>query len=309
MAREALCGMGLNEIQTYSFVSPSGVDKIRIDEDSWERAFVKIINPLGEDTSVMRTVLTPNMLEVLARNYSRNIDTAKAFEIGNTFMDNPINPDKLPDEDYALCIGMYGKGCNFYTLKGTIEELLEIMGIKNTTFVSESEYGVYHPGRCARVLVEASDAMKAAGEEYEELGIMGEVHPDAAAAFGLEGVRVYCAELMFGAIERKANTEIVYKPLPKYPSTSRDIALLVDEEMEVGSIEDVIRQKGGQILESVRLFDVYRGEQVEEGKKSVAFNLVYRDRNKTLTDEEVSDVHENVLQTLKEKLNAVLRDM
>ena len=151
--------------------------------------------------------------------------------------------------------------------------------------------------------------MKAAGEDYEELGIMGEVHPDAAAAFGLEGVRVYCCELMFGAIERKANTEIVYEPLPKYPSTSRDIALLVDEAMEVGNIEDVIRQKGGQILESVRLFDVYRGKQVEDGKKSVAFTLVYRDRNKTLTDKEVSDVHENVLQTLKEKLNAVLRDM
>ena len=308
-AREALCSMGLNEIQTYSFVSPSGVDKIRIGEDSWERAFVKIINPLGEDTSVMRTVLTPNMLEVLARNYSRNIDTVKAFEIGNTFMDNPINPDKLPDEDYSLCIGMYGKGCDFYALKGVIEELLNNMGIKETVFVAESEYGVYHPGRCARILVEASSAMKAAGEDYEELGIMGEVHPDAAANFGLEGVRVYCAELMFGAVARKADTEIVYKPLPKYPSTSRDIALLVDEEMEVGNIENVIRQKGGQILESVRLFDVYRGEQVEEGKKSVAFNLVYRDRNKTLTDEEVTDVHENVLQALKEKLNAVLRDM
>ena len=224
-------------------------------------------------------------------------------------MDNPINPDKLPDEDYALCIGMYGKGSDFYALKGVIEELLSIMGIKEPVFAAESEYGVYHPGRCARVLVEASSAMKAAGEEYEELGIMGEIHPDAAANFGLDGVRVYCAELMFGAIARKADTEIVYKPLPKYPSTSRDIALLVDEEMEVGKIENVIRQKGGQILESVRLFDVYRGAQVEDGKKSVAFNLVYRDKDKTLTDEEVADVHENVLQTLKEKLNAVLRDM
>ena len=309
LARDALCGMGLNEIQTYSFVSPSGVDKIRIAEDSWERAFVRIINPLGEDTSVMRTVLTPNMLEVLARNYSRNIETVKAFEIGNTFMDNPINPDKLPDEDYALCIGMYGKGCDFYALKGVIEELLENLGIKETVFVAESEYGVYHPGRCARILVEASDAMKAAGEEYEVLGIMGEIHPDAAANFGLDGVRVYCCELMFGAVARKAKTEIVYQPLPKYPSTSRDIALLVDEAMEVGNIEDVIRQKGGQILESVRLFDVYRGKQVEDGKKSVAFTLVYRDRNKTLTDEEVADVHESVLETLKERLNAVLRDM
>ena len=309
MAREALCSMGLNEIQTYSFVSPSGVDKIRIAEDSWERAFVKIINPLGEDTSVMRTVLTPNMLEVLSRNYSRNIETVKAFEIGNTFMDNPISQDKLPDEDYALCIGMYGKGCDFYALKGVVEELLENLGIKKTVFVAETEYGPYHPGRCARVLVEASDAMKAAGEEYEELGIMGEIHPDATANFGLDGVRVYCCELMFGAVARKANTEIVYTPLPKYPSTSRDIALLVDENVEVGKIEHVIRMHGEPILERVRLFDVYRGKQVEEGKKSVAFNLVYRHKDKTLTDEEVNSVHETVLKKLKEELNAVLRDI
>ena len=309
MARDALCGMGLNEIQTYSFVSPSGVDKIRIDEDSWERAFVRIINPLGEDTSVMRTVLTPNMLEVLARNYSRNIESAKAFEIGNTFMDNPIGADSLPDEDYALCIGMYGRKTDFFVLKGIIEELLANMGIKNVVFEAESEYGVYHPGRCARVLVEASEAMKNAGEEYEELGIMGEIHPDVAENYGMDGVRVYCCELMFGALMRKANTEIVYTPLPKYPSTSRDIALLVDEEREVGSIEKIIREHGEEILESVELCDVYRGKQVEEGKKSVAFKLVYRDGGKTLTDEEVAVVHNKVLDALKEKINAVLREI
>lgn len=309
VAREALCGMGLNEIQTYSFVSPSGVDKIGIGEDSWERAFVKIINPLGEDTSVMRTVLTPNMMDVLAKNYSRNLEEVKAFEIGNTFMENPISPDRLPDEDYALCIGMYGKGTDFFTLKGVIEELLTNLGIRGVSFAAESEYGVYHPGRCARVLVEASEAMKAAGEEFEELGIMGEIHPDVAETYGMNGVRVYCCELMFGAILRKANTEIVYTPLPKYPSTSRDIALLVEEEMEVGSIEKVIRDNGGNILESVRLFDVYRGKQVEEGKKSVAFTLVYRDPAKTLTDEEVSTVHNGVLESLKDKLGAVLREM
>ncbi|MCQ2546252.1 MAG: phenylalanine--tRNA ligase subunit beta [Clostridia bacterium] len=309
VAREALCGMGLNEIQTYSFVSPSGVDRIGIGEDSWERAFVRIINPLGEDTSVMRTVLTPNMMDVLARNYSRNLEEVKAFEIGNTFMENPISPEKLPDEDYALCIGMYGGDVDFFSLKGIIEELLKNLGIRNISFVAESEYGVYHPGRCARVLVEASDAMKAAGEEFEELGIMGEIHPDVAANYGMDGERVYCCELMFGAIARKADTEVVYTPLPKYPSTSRDIALLVDEEMEVGSIEKVIKQHGKAILESVRLFDVYRGKQVEEGKKSVAFTLVYRDKDKTLTDEEVAEVHEGVLEALREKLNAVLREM
>ena len=249
------------------------------------------------------------MLDVLARNYSRNLEEAKAFEIGNTFMDNPISAEKLPDEDYALCIGMYGKGCDFFTLKGVIEELLVSMGIRNAIFAAETEYGVYHPGRCARILVPASEAMKNAGEEYEELGIMGEIHPDVAENYGMDGVRVYCCEIMFGTIIHKADTEIVYTPLPKYPSTSRDIALLVDEEMEVGSIENVIRQYGESILESVRLFDVYRGKQVEEGKKSVAFTLVYRDKDKTLTDDEVATVHEGVLKALKEKLNAVLREM
>ena len=282
---------------------------IGIGEDSWERAFVSIINPLGEDTSVMRTVLTPNMLDVLARNCSRNLNDVRAFEIGNTFMDNPISRDNLPDEDYALCIGMYGQDVDFFTLKGIIEELLANLGITDVSFQAESEYGVYHPGRCARVLVEASDAMKMAGEEYEELGIMGEIHPDVAENYGMDGMRIYCCELMFGQIVRRADTEIVYTPLPKYPSTSRDIALLVEEEMEVGRIEKVIRERGGAILESVRLFDVYRGKQVEEGKKSVAFTLVYRDMNKTLTDQEVAEVHEGVLKALREELGAVLREM
>lgn len=309
ITREALCGMGFNEIQTYSFVSPSGVDKIRIDEDSWERAFVKILNPLGEENSVMRTVLTPNMMDVLSRNYSRNIPVVKAFEIGNTFMDNPINSDKLPDEEYSLCIGMYGGGCDFFELKGAVEEALRVLKIKNPIFVAESEYGVYHPGRCARILVEASPELKSVGIEHEELGIMGEIHPDVADNYGMDGERIYCCEIMFGALIRKANTDVAYEPLPKYPSTARDIALLVDEDATVGSIEEVIKSKGSSILESVRLFDVYRGKQVEEGKKSVAFNLVYRDKDKTLTDEEVTKVHSEVLSALEEKLNAVLRKM
>lgn len=138
---------------------------------------------------------------------------------------------------------------------------------------------------------------------------MGEIHPDVAEKYGMKGERVYCCEIMCGALERKANTEIVYTPLPKFPSTARDIALLVDEDMEVGRIEAVIKEFGGRILEDVRLFDVYRGQQVDEGKKSVAFSLIYRDKDKTLTDEEVNDVHSGVLDALKDKLNAVLREM
>ena len=309
LARDSLCAMGLNEIQTYSFVSPKSVDNVRIDEDSWERAFVQIINPLGEENSVMRTILTPNMLETLSRNMNRGISHVKAFEIGNTFMASELNQDHLPDEEYSLCIGIYGKGEDFFTLKGVVCELLAVMGIKKPIFTAESEYGPYHPGRCARVSVEASPEMKNAGFDTEELGIMGEIHPDVAEKYGMKGERIYCCELMFGALQRWADTEIVYTPLPRYPSTERDIALLVDEDMEVGKIEEVIRSFGGKILEDVSLFDVYRGKQVEEGKKSVAFNLVYRDREKTLTDEEVSKVHSSVLDALKDKLNAVLREM
>ena len=308
LTRNSLCGMGLNEIQTYSFVSPKG-DNVRIDEDAWERAFVKIINPLGEENSVMRTILTPNMMEVLARNYSRNIDKVKAFEIGNTFMANMLDSDALPDEQYSLCIGMYGKDEDFFSLKGVIVELLKVLGIKEAVFEAESQYGVYHPGRCARIAV-SSERKNEDGEAlFDELGIMGEIHPDVAETYGMDGVRVYCCELMFDAIMRHADTEKTYTPLPKYPSTSRDIALLVDEDMAVGRIEEIIKKYGKSILEDVRLFDVYRGKQVEEGKKSVAFNLIYRDKDKTLTDEEVTSVHGKVLEALKEKLNAVLREL
>lgn len=310
LTRNSLCGMGLNEIQTYSFVSPKGVDNVRIDEDSWERAFVKLINPLGEENSVMRTILTPNMMEVLARNYSRNIDKVKAFEIGNTFMANMLNEEELPDEQYSLCIGMYGKNEDFFSLKGIVEELLKVLGIKGAVFEAESEYGVYHPGRCARIAVPSGrQGAEDADILYDELGIMGEIHPDVAENYGMDGVRIYCCELMFDAIMRHADTEIVYTPLPKYPSTSRDIALLVDEDMAVGKIEEVIRKHGKKILENAKLFDVYRGKQVEEGKKSVAFTLTYRDKDKTLTDDEVAAVHNDVLNALKDKLNAVLREI
>lgn len=297
LARNTLCSLGLNEVQTYSFVSPKGVDQVRIEEDTWERAFVKILNPLGEENSVMRTILTPNMLEVLGRNDSRNIETVKAFEIGSTFMTNIMDPKQLPDEMTSLCIGLYGEGITFFTLKGILTELLNILGIRDAVYVSEREYGVYHPGRCARIRV---------GEE--ELGIMGEVYPDVTEAFGI-GTRAYLCELFFDAVIRHANVEKHYAPLPKYPSASRDIALLVDEDTAVGDIERIILENGKPILESVKLFDVYRGKQVAEGKKSAAFTLTYRDKNKTLTDEDVANVHERVLEALKKEVNASLREM
>jgi phenylalanyl-tRNA synthetase beta chain len=297
LARQTMCALGANEVQTYSFVSPKGVDYVRIDEDSWERNFVKIINPLGEENSVMRTILTPNMMEILGRNFSRNIDKVRAYEIGNTFTQNLIEAEGLPDEQDSMVIASYGKDESFFTLKGMIVELLSIFGIEDIKFESENEYGVYHPGRCARILL--NDI---------ELGIMGEVHPEVCDKYGI-GTKCFCCELMFDTVMNAANTEKFYRPLPKYPSTSRDIALLVDEDVQVGTLEAIIKENGADILEKLQLFDVYRGKQIGEGKKSVAFALTYRAADKTLADEDVAIVHNKVLIELKDKAKATLREI
>ena len=297
LTRDIMTAMGANEVQTYSFVSPKGVDNVRIDEDSWERNFVRLINPLGEENSVMRTILTPNMMEVLGRNFSRNINKVKAFEIGNTFFKSLDEEDSLPDERDSMAIGCYGEGESFFTLKGMLEELFTILGIVGTTYVPESDYGVYHPARCARIMYQDT-----------ELGIMGEVHPDVTEKYGI-GTRCYCCELAFDQVIKHANTNRFYQSLPKYPAISRDIALLVKEDIYVAEMESIIKEVGGKLLESVALFDVYRGKQVLPGSKSVAFALTYRASDRTLTDDEVVKVHQKVLEALKERLDAVLREM
>ena len=309
LARETMCALGCDEIQTYSFVSPKGVDNLRIGEDSWERGFVKIINPLGEDTSVMRTILMPGLLEVLGRNYSRNNEAVRAFEIGNTFMVNLLDEKDLPTESDAMSIGFYGDGEDFFTLKGAIVEMLGKLGIHDLEFIPEKEYGAFHPGRCARIAVrETVDGPDGPGEELTEIGIMGELHPDVADKYGI-GTRCYAAELLFNIIIEMADLEKAYKPLPKYPAILRDISLVVDEDMAVGDIQKVIMAAGGDLLKSADLFDIYRGPQVGEGKKSVAFALVYRHDDKTLTDEEVDKIHEEILKALKEQLDVNLRDI
>ncbi|MEG0291497.1 MAG: phenylalanine--tRNA ligase subunit beta [Anaerovoracaceae bacterium] len=346
IARNALCAMGVNEIQTYSFVSPKSVDDIGIGDDSWEKAFVKILNPLGEENSVMRTLLTPGMLSSLATNYTRNIEKVKAFELGSTFMDDIYGDTGMPEENNALCIGAYGGGMDFFELKGMIVELLENLGIKDVEFVAETEYGVYHPGRCARIMLKPDEKLcmntEAAMEELKqrmetnkedfgdeelamlkdvigqmngtigdmpiEIGIMGEIHPDVAEKYGI-GEKCYCCEMLFETVIDFAKKEKAYSPLPKYPATSRDIALLVDEDVPVGHIKEVIEGNGTEILENVKLFDIYRGEQVSEGKKSVAFSLTYRHPEKTLTDDDVATLHNKVLAALNDEFGAVLREL
>ena len=299
--RDLLCGMGANEIQTFSFINNKILDAVGIADDAWERGLVELINPMGEDTAAMRTILTPGMLEVLGRNYSRNIETVRAFEIGTVFAKNYIDPNGLPFESLDLTIGLYGKDEDFFTLKGMVVALLDRLGITDVEFTAESEYHVYHPGRCA-VLTAKSPA----GEEVQ-LGIMGEVHPDVSENFGI-GTRAYCCELFFDVLVELSNKEIQYHQLPKYPSTSRDVALVVDEDCTVAEIEKIMKEAGTEILRSIKLFDVYRGEQVEEGKKSVAFSLTYRHDDRTLKDEETESAHQAIVAALRAKLGAAIRD-
>ncbi|MCR4601460.1 MAG: phenylalanine--tRNA ligase subunit beta [Clostridia bacterium] len=297
-ARDILTAMGLDEVLTYSFVSPKSVDKVGITEtDLARRNFVKLINPLGEENSVMRTMVTPSMMEVLATNNAKGNADARLFEIGRVFNNSPINCDGQPVEAEVLCIGLLGSDADFFVLKGMIEELLYLFGVEDVEFRQETQMPMYHPGRAADVF--AGDYM---------LGTFGEMHPDVSERYGIEG-RVYTCELVFSTIAGLSNTDILYKPLPKYPSTVRDIALIVDDEVHAGDIRDTILENGGDILEDAELFDVYRGKQIEDGKKSVAFTLTYRSADKTLTDEDVAGVHGQILEALKKEFDANLREM
>lgn len=299
--RDLLCAMGADEIQTFSFINQKIFDACRIDEESWERDTVDIINPMGEDTAAMRTILTPGMLEVLARNYSRSVEGVRAFEIGKVFSKNYIQPEGLPDESFDLSIGVYGKDESFFTLKGMVECMFDMMGIKDVSYIAESEYGIYHPGRCARVV-----KVTEKGEEVE-LGIMGEIHPDVASNYGI-GDKVYCGEFFLDRLIEFSSREIQYSKPPKYPSTSRDIAMVVSESTPVAEIEKVIKEAGTEILRSVKLFDIYRGIQVGAGKKSVAYSLTYRHDDRTLTDVETEEAHAKVVEALKNNLGASIRD-
>ena len=282
---------GLNEILTYSFVSPRGVDKINLPANDEKRNFVKIMNPLGEETSVMRTTLIPNMLDVISTNISHKVEEVSAFECGNTF----IPQEGLPIETKKYCVGMYGKEVDFFVLKGVIESVLNNVGLKGYEIEPETTNLTFHPGRCAKIV-------------YNNIyiGTFGELHPDVIEKYNL-GQRVYVAEINIDTVFENLNLTKSYNPLPKYPSTSRDIALIVKDEVFVKQIEDIIKANGEDLVESYKLFDVYKGAQIEEGHKSIAYSITYRSKDKTLTDEDVAKVHEKILSELSEKLNANLR--
>ena len=287
-----LCSQGLNEIMTYTFTSPTIFDKLRIAPDSKLRNTVKITNPLGEDTSVMRTTTIASMLEILSHNYNHRTESAKLFEIGKIYI--PTEPGKIPKEPEVITLGMYG-GVDFYDIKGVCEELFDAMKVKKVSYVTCSDHPSFHPGRCAKIMI-----------KNEEIGVVGEIHPDVSKAFEID-TPCYVAEIDFEKMFKKINTEVKYKQMPRFPAVTRDIAMIVDKSVHVADLELVMTKAAGSLLDTIQLFDVYEGEQIPEGKKSVAYAVSFRAPDRNLTNDEVNEVFDRILKDLKEKLNAQLR--
>ena len=283
---------GYDEIITYSFISPTYYDKIDLPKDSPLRDSLKILNPLGEDTSIMRTTTLPSMLEILTRNYNFRNKSAKLYELGRVYFKRA---DGLADEPKVLTLGAYGDNMDFFTLKGAVEAVLKQLRIENVRFLADSENPSYHPGRCAKVF---------SGDRL--LGVLGQIHPHVAGNYGVDA-ELYAAELRFDALYESKGAQPVYQPLPKFPAVTRDIAVVCDKAVTVGELEDAILKGAKGLLKDVALFDIYTGVGIAPGKKSVAFNLTLRSDDRSLTAEEADADVKSILESLKAECGAELR--
>lgn len=290
--KAALCSMGAYEIATYSFISSGALDTLNLAEDDERRNAVRLINPLGDEYSTMRTQLTTSMLTVLATNINRKIEAGRFFEQSKRFIPKSLPLTEQPEELPTLSIGIYGKDEDFFTLKGMIEGIMELVGAHTQYERSTEPY--LHPGRQARVLANNKPA-----------AVFGEVHPAVATDYGIEQ-RVYVAEIKLDVLLNINKRKTTYKPLPKFPAVERDFAMLCDAEIPVGELEKAIVSGGSRLLERVELFDVYQGSQIPEGKKSVAFSVWLRSNEGTLTDEQIESTNSRIIEKL-EKLGAELR--
>ncbi len=288
--QNTMVALGGYEIATFSFVSPRNFDRINLPADSKLRNTVTITNPLGEDTSVMRTTTIPSMLETLSFNYNNRNDKACLFEISKEYL--PVDGAELPVEPQRLTVGMYGGNVDFYDLKGIVETALAKMGISYVEYVRSGnsdafdEKSAMHPGRSALILKDGT-----------ALGIMGEIHPDVQENYGI-GTKTYVAKLNIPEMMNAAAEEITYKPLPKFPAATRDLSLICDDEIPAAELEKAIKGAVGKILEKVTLFDVYKGKQIEAGKKSVSYSLTMRSHDGTLTDEQADNAVKKALKAL-----------
>lgn len=290
--KDGLCAVGLDEISTYSFISPKVFQKLQIPEDSPMRRVVEIMNPLGEDFSIMRPTMIVNMLNVLEKNNNQKLSDLSFYEIGNIFV--PGQKDELPEERDTLCIGLCGKE-DFYTLKDRIVKVFKTVGLEGLDFVRETDNPTFHPGRSA--------SLWAGGER---LGVLGELSYGVMENSDIRN-RVYIAEIDLVACIAQSNPEKLYAPIPRYPRVTRDIALVVDRQLETKTLENFILSAGGDLVKTVALFDEYTGDQIDDRKKSLAYKIVFGAEDRTLVDEEVNTSLKRILEGLNAEYDATIR--
>lgn len=295
IARNVLLAAGFDEFMTYSFMGPSAYDDIMLPKDSPLRQSVELLNPLGEEYSIMRTTLMPNMLDVFAKNMSYKNKSAHGFEFGNVFSVD-LDEDALPKESMKLAIGFYGEE-DFYFLKEVIERIFKVLGIKDWVLRTLKDNPLFHSGRAGEIFL---------GEK--SLGFFGEVHPRVSKNKGLKK-RVYLAELDFSSMVDLYSDQIIYEDLNKFPAMTRDLAFVVNRKLPAGDLIEEMKKADSNILESIEVFDVYTGDQVEVGKKSIALKLIFRHKERTLVDDEVNKIVDNILERVDSRFQASLRSM
>ncbi|MBR3004883.1 MAG: phenylalanine--tRNA ligase subunit beta [Lachnospiraceae bacterium] len=287
--KEIVKAYGFSESMTYSFESPKVFDKLQLSEDDELRKAIVISNPLGEDFSIMRTSLLNGLLTSLSTNYNRRNKTAALFELGNIYIPEELPLTKLPDERMTLALGFYGEG-DFFTMKGVVEEILDGMGLKGLREYSAVELKPFlHPGRQATVL-----------QNKKPVGYLGEVHPVTAKNYGI-GTKVYIACLDVKLLGELARFDKKFTEIPKFPAVNRDLSLVMTKDVSAGLVESIISKNAGRIMEHLELFDVYEGDRIAEGLKSLAFTISFRAKDHTLSDDEISPVMEKIVSKLKEK--------
>ena len=294
--KNVLVNSGLSEIYTYGFVSDKDLEKSKINKDLKETSIL-IQNPLSDEYRLMRPSTIPSMMQTLATNANKKNSSAKLFDISKSYknINNEVENGEVPLQENILTIGMYGDDIDFYTVKGLIENVLETSSINRYDIVRETENESYHTGRCANIKV-----------GIDVIATIGEVHPEVLDNYGIEK-RAYLAEVNLSKVTKYSKVNKKYVEVPKFPAVERDIAIIVDEKVEVGQIEKIITKKAKKLLEKMQLFDIYRNEKLGDNKKSVAYSLIFRDKNRTLSDEEINGVMETIIGELQKTLNAELR--
>lgn len=294
--KDVLVNSGLSEIYTYGFVSEKDLEKSNINKELIEKS-ITVMNPLSDEYKLMRPTTIPSMMQILATNANKKNQNVKLFDISRNYrnINNEVENGEVPLQENMLTIGMYGEDVDFYTLKGLIENVLEASNINRYVIEKEIKNESYHPGRCANLKV-----------GIDTIATIGEVHPEVLINYDIEK-RVYLAEVNVTKLVKYSKANKKYVEVPKFPAVERDVAVIIDEKVEVGQIEKIITKKSKKWLEEARLFDIYRDEKIGINKKSVAYSLIFRDKNKTLSDEEINNIMDGIIAELEKTLGASLR--